>query len=79
MSLFYHNCCVALMLSPEEEEKGNEKEAEKKQDEKNLFVDNLMAAHRLSSKEKQSNPMDYVFYLTEYQPDIVVPPPRTSA
>ncbi len=67
-----------MMLSSEEEEKGNEKEAEKKQDENNLFVNNLVAAHNMLSKEKQTNPMGHVFYLTQYRPDIIVPPPQSK-
>ncbi len=65
-----------MMLSPEEEDKGSEKEAEKKLDEKNLFVNDLVAAYNMFSKEKPSNPLGYMLYLTEYKPDIIVPPPR---
>ena len=78
LALLDQNCAMAMMISSDEEEKGSEKEAEKKQDENNLFVNHLVAAHNMFSKEKQSNPMGHVFHLTEYKPEIVVPPPRMA-
>ncbi|NAY91823.1 hypothetical protein GTQ34_07835 [Muricauda sp. JGD-17] len=76
MSLFDKDLCAAIILSPEEEEKNNEKEAEKKLDEKDLFLSDYVESHKMVSKEKKINTTEYLFSLLDYNLDILVPPPR---
>lgn len=76
MSLFDKECSIAMMLSPEEEEKGNEKEAEKKLDEKNLFLTDEIASQMMSLSKKKKKSTEHMLSFQDYKAEILVPPPR---
>ncbi|WP_222982262.1 hypothetical protein [Flagellimonas meishanensis] len=78
MVLLDRDFSMAMILSPEDEDKSNEQEAEKKLDEKNLFITDFTGPHGMFSKERKINPTEYVPSLSDYKADILVPPPRLA-
>ncbi|MEZ4809704.1 MAG: hypothetical protein R2819_05030 [Allomuricauda sp.] len=67
---------IAFFMSPEEEEKKNEKESEKKIDGKNLFLTHFVSSDHFVSQERDLASSGYLPSVLDYEADILVPPPR---
>lgn len=76
VTLLDKDCSIAFFMSPEEEEKKNEKESEKKFDEKNLFLASFQFSTYFDCQEQNLAAIEYLPTKLDYKADILVPPPR---
>ncbi|MBS9463334.1 hypothetical protein KIM67_13025 [Flagellimonas sp. 389] len=67
---------IVVLADTNEEEKNHEKESEKKFDEKDLFLPKYVSPHFILLQNKNLNHIGYTFPASNFNADIVVPPPR---
>ncbi|MEM9077722.1 MAG: hypothetical protein AAGC43_11810 [Bacteroidota bacterium] len=70
------NCDIVILTDTNEEEKQGEKEAEKKYDEKDLFLNNFYLSNSLLVQIRTRYHLDYIRLTSDFVDDILLPPPR---
>ncbi len=68
---------IVVLADANEEEKNHEKESEKKFDEKDLFLLNYVSSHFTLLQNKNLNHIGHTFPTSNFNTDIIIPPPKT--
>ena len=67
---------MVVLTDTNEKEKNQENESEKKFDEKDLFFPNFVSSHFIFLQSKDLNHIEHTFLTSNFNTDIIVPPPR---
>ncbi len=77
LSVLDKSCDIVLLTDSNEEEQQSEKEAEKKFDEKDLFLNNIGLIDSYMTQSQSHPHSEYVLRSSDFIVDILLPPPRT--
>ena len=79
LSVLDENSEIVLLTDTNEKESQSEKEAEKKFDEKDLFLNNIHFGNSHLIQARVLCHSKYVFHNSDFIVDIILPPPRVNS